>query len=131
MIEIQQNSDTTYRVFDWNRVDDRGKPRPLHAEQALQSIDFNDIAPKLIEPKGELLVRHELFEVQKWNLDRPRVVAPFGQFAIICCLSGKLSCANVDLGPGQFFLVPAQLQDRQLKSLDAQTSLLRVTIPVL
>ncbi|HEY4256745.1 MAG TPA: type I phosphomannose isomerase catalytic subunit [Candidatus Udaeobacter sp.] len=130
LIEIQQNSDTTYRVFDWNRVDDRGKPRPLHAEQALQSIDFNDIAPKLIEPKGELLVRHELFEVQKWNLDRPRAVAPFGQFAIICCLSGKLSCANVDLGPGQFFLVPAQLQDRQLKSLHAQTSLLRVMIPV-
>ncbi len=131
LIEIQQNSDTTYRVFDWNRVDPAtGKPRQLHIEQALQSIDFNDVKPKLIVPKGELLVRHELFEIRKWNLDRPRAVAPLGQFAIICCLTGKLTCANVDLAPGEFFLLPAQLQDRQLKPLAAKTSLLCVTIPL-
>jgi len=131
LIEIQQNSDTTYRVFDWNRVDPAtGKPRQLHIEQALQSIDFNDVKPKLIVPKGELLVRHELFEIGKWNLDRPRAVAPLGQFAIICCLTGKLTCANVDLAPGEFFLLPAQLQDRQLKPLAAKTSLLCVTIPL-
>jgi mannose-6-phosphate isomerase len=129
LIEIQQNSDTTYRVFDWNRVDDKGKPRQLHIEQALQCIDFNDVAPKLIEPEGELLVRHELFEVQKWDLDRSRAVAPGGQFAIVCSLTGKISCADVNLLPGEFFLVPAQLQDRQLKPLAAQTTLLRVTIP--
>src|SRR5438034_5118232 len=131
LIEIQQNSDTTYRVFDWNRVDPAtGKPRQLHIEQALQSIDFNDVKPKLIVPKGELLVRHELFEIRKWNLDRPRAVAPLGQFAIICCLTGKLTCANVDLAPGEFFLLPGQLQDRQLKPLAAKTSLLCVTIPL-
>src|SRR5262249_39075196 len=49
LIEIQQNSDTTYRVFDWNRVDDKGKPRQLHIEQALKCINFNDVKPKLIE----------------------------------------------------------------------------------
>src|SRR5438445_2211335 len=69
LVEVQQNSDTTYRVFDWNRVDDQGKPRQLHVDQALQCIDFNDVAPEPIIPTGELLVRHELFEVQKWNLD--------------------------------------------------------------
>ncbi|PYI99700.1 MAG: hypothetical protein DMF00_10350 [Verrucomicrobia bacterium] len=42
LIEVQQNSDSTYRVFDWNRVDDRGKPRQLHIEQALQCIDFKE-----------------------------------------------------------------------------------------
>jgi len=131
LIEIQQNSDTTYRVFDWNRVDDKGKPRQLHIEQALQCVDFNDVGPKLVEPQGELLIRHKRFEVQKWNLDLPRAVAPHGQFAIICCLSGKVGCADVHFAPGHFFLVPAQLHDRQLKPLDAQTSLLRVTIPVL
>jgi mannose-6-phosphate isomerase len=131
LVEIQQNSDTTYRIFDWNRVDQHGKPRQLHIEQALQSIDFNDVRPKLIESKGELLLRHEHFEIQKWNLDRPRTVTPLGQFAIVCCLTGRLSCANVDLTPGELFLVPAYLQNRQLNPLDAQTSLLRVTIPVL
>ena len=130
LVEIQQNSDTTYRVFDWNRVDQStGKPRQLHVDQALESIDFNDVAPKLIEPKGELLVKHELFELQKWKLNSPREVTPRGQFAIVCCLTGSLSCADVDLRPGEFFLVPASLQDRQLHPRADGTSLLRVTIP--
>jgi len=130
LVEIQQNSDTTYRVFDWNRLDDTGKPRQLHIEQALESIDFDDVAPRLVQAKGEELVRHELFEVEKWNLDAPREVAPDGQFAIVCCLTGKLRCVDVDLAPGEFFLVPAELPDRQLKSLERHTSLLRVTIPL-
>lgn len=130
LIEIQQNSDTTYRVFDWNRIDQStGKPRQLHVDQALESIDFSDVAPKLIESKGELLVKHELFELQKWNLESPREVTPRGQFAIVCCLTGAVSSADVDLRPGEFFLVPASLQDRQLHSRADGTSLLRVTIP--
>jgi len=130
LVEIQQNSDTTYRVFDWSRVDDKGKPRQLHIEQALQCIDFKDVGPKLVEPQGELLIRHKLFEVQKWNLAAPREISSQGQFAIVCCLSGRLSCADVNLAPGEFLLVPAQLQDRQLKPLAAKTSLLCVTIPL-
>jgi mannose-6-phosphate isomerase len=130
LVEIQQNSDTTYRVFDWNRVDQStGKPRQLHVDQALESIDFSDVAPKLIEPKGELLVEHELFELQKWKLSSPREVTPRGQFAIVCCLTGSVSCADVDLRPGEFFLVPASLQDRQLHPRAEDTMLLRVTIP--
>lgn len=130
LVEIQQNSDTTYRVFDWNRVDQQtGKLRQLHVDQALESIDFSDIAPKLIEPKGELLVKHELFELQKWNLDSPREVTPRGEFAIVCCLAGSLSCNDVDLRPGEFFLAPATLQDRQLHARAERTTLLRVTIP--
>jgi mannose-6-phosphate isomerase len=129
LIEIQQNSDTTYRVFDWNRVDDKGKQRQLHIEQALQCIDFEDVQPKLIQSEGELLISHSLFEIQKWNLGSPRESAPLGQFAIVCCLTGQLACANVNLAPGEFFLVPPQLQDRQLKPLAPQTTLLRITIP--
>jgi mannose-6-phosphate isomerase len=129
LVEIQQNSDTTYRVFDWNRVDDKGKPRELHIEQALQCIDFNDVRPELVRPKGEVLVQHQLFEIQKWNLDVPREATPRGRFAIVCCLTGSLRCAGVDFAPGDFFLMPAQLGDRQLKPLETQTSLLRVTIP--
>ena len=130
LVEIQQNSDTTYRVFDWNRVGEPGKTRTLHVDEALQSIDFNDVAPKLEEPKGELLVQDALFEVQKWNLDEPREIAPRGHFAIAGCLSGSLRCADVDLAPGEFFLVPASLQDRQLHPRAEGTTLLRVTIPV-
>lgn len=131
LIEIQQNSDTTYRVFDWNRADPTtGKQRDLHIQQAIQCTDFEDVQPKLNQSQGELLISHSLFEIRKWNLDEPREAAPLGQFAIVCCLTGNLTCAKVKLAPGDFFLIPAHLGDRQLKPLAPNTSLLRVTIPV-
>jgi len=130
LIEIQQNSDTTYRVFDWNRTDPTtGMKRDLHIQQAIQCIDFEDVQPKLIQSEGELLISQSLFEIRKWKLDEAREAAPLGQFAIVCCLTGNLSCAKVKLAPGDFFLIPAHLGDRQLKPLAPNTSLLRVTIP--
>jgi mannose-6-phosphate isomerase len=130
LVEIQQNSDTTYRVYDWNRAGEDGKPRQLHVDQALQSIDFNDVRPRPVKPEAEVLLHHDLFDIQKWNLDSPRPIAPRGQFAIVSCLSGSLECGDVGLDQGEFFLMPASLQDRQLKPLQAGTSLLRVTIPL-
>src|SRR5262249_43559328 len=105
-----------------------GRKRDLHVEQAIQCIDFADVRPKRIEAKGELLFSHSLFEIRKWNLDAAREAAPLGQFAIICCLTGNISSATTKLSPGEFFLVPANLEDRQLKPLAPDTSLLRVTI---
>ena len=49
IVEVQQNSDTTYRVFDWNRKGTDGKPRALHVEQSLRCIDFDDCEPALTE----------------------------------------------------------------------------------
>jgi mannose-6-phosphate isomerase len=129
LIEVQENSDTTYRVFDWNRVDDNGKRRELHIDQALQSIDFDDVRPQLLRPEGELLLHHNLFEVQKWNLNSPREIGPRGKFAIVCCLSGSLRCGGTDLLPGAFCLVPAQMADREVQALREETNLLRITIP--
>lgn len=130
LIEIQQNSDTTYRVFDWNRTHPiTGKARKLHVEEAIQCIDFQDVQPKLIESKGELLVEDALFEIQKWNLDSPREIVPHGQFAVVCCLTGSLQCSDVDLAPAEFLLIPAQLRERSIEPLKKATSLLRVTIP--
>jgi mannose-6-phosphate isomerase len=129
LVEIQQNSDTTYRVFDWNRIDDTGQPRKLHIAEALQSIDFNDVQPELVRPQGELLVRHNSFEIQKWQLEGPRQISAPGQFAIACCLEGAVGCAGVEIKPGEFFLVPAALTERTLEPLQSGTTLLRVTIP--
>ncbi len=128
LVEIQQNSDTTYRVFDWNRADN-ARPRQLHVDQALQCIAFDDVRPQLLQTEAEVLLRRDLFEIQKWNLDSPREIAPRGQFAIVCTLTGSLRCADVDFVPGEFLLVPAQLPDRHIEPLKERTSLLRVTIP--
>jgi mannose-6-phosphate isomerase len=131
LIEIQQNSDTTYRAFDWNRTDPAtGTKRDLHVEQAIQCIDFEDVQPRLIEAEGELLISNSLFEIRKWNLDDARESAPLGQFAIACCLTGNLSCGKAKLALGEFFLIPAHSQERQLNPLAPDTSLLRITIPV-
>jgi mannose-6-phosphate isomerase len=129
LVEVQQNSDTTYRVFDWDRTDDSGKSRQLHIEQALQSIDFNDCRPGLIQPQGEVLVTGEFFEVQRWTFDAPREVAGPGAFAIICLLEGVADCGGIHLRPGEFCLVPAQAVDRAVTPLVRPTSLLRMTIP--
>jgi mannose-6-phosphate isomerase len=129
LVEIQQNSDTTYRLFDWNRRDENGKPRTLHIEQAVASIDLDDLEPQLIEPKGELLVRHELFEIQKWNLNASRELVPPGKFSIVCCLTGKLRCGKINFLPGEFFLLPAQIENRKVEPMSREASLLRVTIP--
>jgi len=129
LVEVQQNSDTTYRVFDWNRTDDFGKPRQLHVEQAIASIDFDDVRPELVRADGERLIRHELFEVQKWQLTEPREIGPAGQFVIVCCLTGKVGSGDVAIGPGEFMLVPASLLDRFVRPTGNRTTLLRVTIP--
>lgn len=130
LIEIQQNSNTTYRLFDWNRTDPAtGTKRELHVEQAIRCIDFEDVQPQLNQAEGELLISDTLFEIRKWNLESPREVAPPGQSAIVCCLTGKLRCADVDLAAGEFFLIAAQAETRQLQPLAPQTSLLRITIP--
>jgi len=129
--EYQQNSDTTYRAFDWNRTDPAtGTKRDLHVEQAIQCIDFEDVQPQLIQSEGDLLISDRSFEIRKWKLDEAREAAALGQFTIVCCLTGNLSCAKASLTPGEIFLVPAHLENRQLKPLAPDTSLLRVTIPV-
>jgi len=129
IVEVQQNSDTTYRVFDWNRTDADGTPRALHIEQSLRSIDFEDCAPALVSPEGETLVRHQLFAIEKWELRDPREAAPAAEFAIICCLAGGVGCAGTTIEPGEFFLLPASVEDRMLQPAGADTALLRITIP--
>lgn len=57
ILEIQQNSDTTYRVYDWGRVGLDGRPRQLHIDESMRSIDFNDFEPSLIHPgEGESIL---------------------------------------------------------------------------
>ncbi|MDE1170857.1 MAG: class I mannose-6-phosphate isomerase [Verrucomicrobium sp.] len=63
ILEIQQNSDTTYRLDDWGRVDASGKPRELHKEQALASAWIDDPEPFFAQPHGENVVTCAYFKV--------------------------------------------------------------------
>jgi len=121
LFEIQQNSDTTYRVFDWNRVGLDGKPRELHLSQAMASIDFTDFAPALLPAAqaGETrraLVQNELFSVDLFNLtaDTPLPLNHQGPLVLaatqgsVRILSGK---TTVELRTGEFAVIPASVQD--------------------
>jgi mannose-6-phosphate isomerase len=123
IFEIQQNSDTTYRVFDWNRVEAGGKPRELHLAQSLASIDFGDFEPALL-PRTSVaaktgtvrpLVKNELFEVRlrRWAANDQLNLAP-GRMLIVGVVEGSLRMEGagetVEIGVGQFCLIPAQCE---------------------
>jgi mannose-6-phosphate isomerase len=129
IVEVQQNSDTTYRVFDWNRVGLNGKVRELHIDESIESIDFTDFEPVLQVPQGETLVDCPYFRVEKWDLAESRESSPPGSFAIFTLLEGAAKCAGVEFRPGAFFLIPATLEDRVLEPVAGAASLLRTTIP--
>src|SRR5207244_4835528 len=99
--------------------------------EAMESIDFTDIEPDLIQPRGETLVSDSVFVVEKWDLSSEREAAPPGKFAILLCLDGEIDCAGLKFKQGDFFLVRAALHGLNLHPRDAGTSLLRTTLPEL
>lgn len=128
LFEIQQNSDTTYRVFDWNRLGLDGKPRQLHVDESLESIDFADFEPKLNWIADETIVHCEHFEVDRWTLQESRPANKNPRFAVFQCLSGKVTFGNRKFLPGDLFLVPASAHRQELKPLAAKTAVLRTTL---
>jgi mannose-6-phosphate isomerase len=129
IIEIQQNSDTTFRVFDWGRTERDGSQRPLQIEEGLQCIAFDDVEPEVVLPNGETLVQCSHFAVEKWDLKNARRASGGCEFAIFVVLSGALEMAAHRLDPGQFFLVPASAAGAELQPVAPTTSVLRITLP--
>lgn len=72
ILEIQQNSDTTYRVYDWGRVGLDGKPRQLHVQQSLKSIKWDDFEPAPMRgaPTSGVLAECPDFLIRRVVLDR-------------------------------------------------------------
>lgn len=115
--EIQQNSDTTYRLYDWDRVDEQGQPRELHLDQGLEVIDFS---PEAQSHHYQLkrCAQHFHFTV----LDKPQnlTLDLKGGFQILTALNGEAEVAYgggvLKLEPGRSCLLPACLGNCQLSS---------------
>jgi mannose-6-phosphate isomerase len=136
LFEIQQNSDTTYRVFDWNRTGLDGKPRALHIPQAMASIDFADVEPALIQSqysrsatiKVRYLVDDPLFTVNACQVKRgQRFYLRCGAATVLGMVEGRMGIAYMNLEfvatPGHFWLVPACLGKITLTALTRTTFL--------
>jgi mannose-6-phosphate isomerase len=127
--EIQQNSDTTYRVFDWNRVGLDGKPRDLHVEQSLASIDFADFTPTMDAPDGRTLAACEFFRTDRVEISAGADIGnpDPNRFSILSVVDGVLATASGrTFGKGSFLLLPKGAASLAAVS---DATVLQITLP--
>ena len=136
IFEIQQNSDTTYRLFDWNRAGLDSKPRELHLAKSLASIDFKDFEPMPVESvfsgddlvKLRPLVRDPLFTVEAIQIAAGAVMSHKPRtMQIIACVSGNVrvegDSVTIERLAGELCLVPASLPTATLRAQTPATFL--------
>ena len=126
LAEIQQTSDVTYRIYDWDRVDDGGKSRELHTELALDAIDYNlhdeykTLYQKNLQGTVEL-VKCPYFTTNLVCLDLPveKNFQSLDSFVIYICTSGVCSirwgtAGSLIIRKGDTALIPAELDEIRL-----------------
>ena len=139
LAEIQQTSDATYRVYDWDRVDKQGNPRETHVEQALAAIDFN-IFPEyktIYQPRQDQtvsLVESPYFTTNLLDLARPlhKDYTDLDSFVVYLCLDGGMviQCdegEKIGVQKGEVLLIPASLNRMEIYP-DGQVKILEVYI---
>ena len=143
LVEIQQSSDTTYRVYDWGRVGLDGKPRQLHVKESLACIDFRDIEPEMQNPREEIkgingwrrLIECEHFHVHRLDLhDIWPDQCDGTTFHVITCVEGALGFLTPNgtrerINVGEFVLLPAALGHYTLTPLATTTRALKAYVP--
>lgn len=121
--EVQQSSDATFRLFDWNRMGLDGRPRALHIDRALEAINWNQgpispVVPVAIEERGrwikaEKLVDGNGFRLERYVTQTPIPSANAGELTIWMILEGKADLSNPSTGyrrrmsKGETTLIPA------------------------
>jgi mannose-6-phosphate isomerase len=141
VFEVQQNSDVTFRLYDWGNVEPRtGQPRPLQVEQALACIDFRQSAIRPVTPLKERLepvLRETLFECEHFGVTRltGEVAFVVGQTEtprVLVCLAGsaQLQHAGINhpIGAGDLVLLSAEVGACSCRPNGA-TSVLEISLP--
>jgi mannose-6-phosphate isomerase len=125
VLETQQNSDTTYRVYDYNRTDDNGKKRELHLEKAIDVITVphtaTKVVPKTEEKQGATIttyVQAPYFSVYKWSIQGSFEVMRDKPFLLCSVLSGSGKLKTVQgehpIKKGDHFMIPATIDTFEL-----------------
>ena len=105
LIEIQQNSDLTYRLYDYERKDKDGNYRPLHIDKALKVIDYHKYDLK--QPEGSLLANNQYFKVEKMVVNQKLTIsANKDSFVSFTFLSGKGMVDDIPYQQFDTFFLP-------------------------
>lgn len=127
ILEIQQNSDTTYRVYDWGRVGLDGEPRQLHVEESLKCIDWNDFEPSTIKPTGAktVLADCEEFRLTKYSLNggEDPILLKSGEARLVSVVDGSVRIGETGVPKGTTVLLPA-CEDFEASSVGNATLLI-------
>ena len=141
LLEVQQNSNTTYRIYDWDRVGADGKPRPLHLKEALQVIRWDvsanpKVQPRELESHGTNrfweVLRCPYFRLERMMLGEALNRENSGSsFEILFLTSEKANIrwggSSETLERGASCLIPAALKNYILEPADAPAEVLRIT----
>ncbi len=137
--EIQQTSDVTYRIYDYDRRDDNGNPRELHTELALDVIDYT-VLPEYKTPYQEEMnetvqvVSCPYFttNVLKFNKTIEKDINELDSFVIYICLEGNFEIVydggKEVAGKGETLLIPASLESYKLSPVSGEVKLMEVYI---
>jgi mannose-6-phosphate isomerase len=141
LCEIQENSDLTYRVYDYNRPDAHGRMRPLHIEKALEVIRFGEQSGGKLKParieRGAVTITYFVacrhFATEKWEFSEPVAgCSSPGHFDLAIFLEGagtiRWGKEQAEYGPAQAWMIPAALGPYQLAPC-SRTSMLRTYVP--
>jgi mannose-6-phosphate isomerase len=141
LCEIQQNSDITYRVYDYNRRDAKGQPRPLHIQKALDVMRFGQqsggkIVPVRTQEAGAektYFASCRYFETTRWEFSEPaRMASLQSSYDLLIFLEGtgtiQWGGEHASYAPAQVWMVPAALGPFEVAP-GLQTTLLRTYVP--
>ncbi len=139
LAEIQQTSDITYRIYDYDRRDDKGNTRELHTDLALDAIDYTVFTEYKSKYERKVNESVELVSCQYFTtnvLEFSKLVEKdyhkLDSFVIYICLDGELivetELGNETLNLGETILLPATIESVTLKPVSARTRLLEVYI---
>jgi mannose-6-phosphate isomerase len=134
ILEIQQNSNTTYRIYDWDRVDASGKGRELHIEKALKVIDWNSGGDPRCKGRGTTVQDCPYFRLDRFDLTAAQTFPMSGKsFHALFVAEGSGTILWADgeekLLPGQSWLVPAAQGGYTLRPDGGTLTVLCTTIP--
>lgn len=127
ILEIQENSDVTYRVYDYNRLGADGKPRELHVKKAIDVTDCRKYIPQNIDSRSEkidggtvsTLIEDSFFTAKKYIVDGEALLKNDNSFISLTVIDGAGSVGGFDVKKGNTLFIPAGIEARLCGQLTA------------